>query len=454
MSNYYGNLPPQYNNRHINNSLINGYQQALKKSVPFGNNQMLNNNPTYFQNINDVSFYHKMNMEKMDKMRKIKNIDELGISKDKLVDFIICPIKVEKENSKELTKKYNDKSITYVNPKKKNTVTEAIKALWSGRQNDAYKNILKNACVLEDKDYKKKFKSKNDLVVHKVTLLDKNLIKTLAQFEEMIDFIEIHNGALKVKYSEKKYDKYHQKFDYENKIKYRVKYDPKNYNELKKFYKKEQKKIKKSNKRVDEMIEMLLMSENYTKEELDEIKNLDNDEDDTHITMSFEKSDIHFEKQLEEELQAELEKEFGKENLDDILEEYIGKEKSSKNKSLKLLKSTDTHEKSKHKKNINSVEEKLIVKETITDEKIQKSKPILTVKSKKQPVLETKSLSVENDQTPSSTNTTNTTKRITVKSKKQPALKETNDTNETTIGKVDQDELEELRKQKKSKNQK
>lgn len=390
--------------KYSNNSMINDYQKIMKNNVPFGNNQMLNNNPAFFHNINDTSFYHKMNMEKMDKMRKIKNIDEIGVSKEKLTEFVICPIKVEKESGKELTRKYADKDLTYINPKNKKAIATSIINLWAGRNNNPYKNILKDA------DYNKNFKTEEDLIIHKVTLLDKNLIKTMAEFEEMVDFIEIHDGELQIKYSDKKEKKYQEKFDYENKIKYRVKYDPKNYDELKKFYKKEQKKIKNANKRVDEMIEMLLASENFTKEEMEEIEeiNKSHDEEDlTNITMVFEKADSNFEKQLEKELENELAEEFGK----DILNEFI--------------------------KDQTKIEprEKIRIKDK--NNEISTKKPIITVKTKK--ILREEDNCIDISNKPNKN-------RITMKTKKVEGIVQAN-----KVGQVDEDELEEFRKQKKKK---
>lgn len=442
MSNYYGQLPPQYNNRHVNNKLVNDYQRMMKNSVPFSGNQMLNNNPNFVHNINDTAFYQRMNMEKMEKMRKIKNIDELGISKEKLIDFVICPIKVEKENGKELTKKYNDKTTLYFNPKKKNTVSDALKKLWEGRQNNPYKNILKNAGRLTDDDYKKNFKNKNELIVDKITELDKNLIKTMAEYEEMIEFINIHNGALKVKYSDKKKDKYKEKFDYENKIKYRIKYDPKNYNELKKFYKKEQKKIKKANKRVDELIEILLVSESFTKDELEEITKPYEDEDDnTDITMVFEKGDIEFEKKLEKELEAELIAEFGEENLTQLIEKASGKSTKSRDK-LKIKDHDKTQHKDSKDSNTDSHDENKIV-----------SKPLITVKNKKQDQeISDKSIQSFEKNSQNQENQENK-KRIVMRSKKNTDQNEEEKQikQEKPIGQVDDDELAEFRKQKKQK---
>ncbi len=70
MNNYRGQLPPQYGNKHLNNKMVNDYQRVMKNNVPFGNNQMLNNNPKFFHNINDTSFKSR----KRNRKRIIKKI--------------------------------------------------------------------------------------------------------------------------------------------------------------------------------------------------------------------------------------------------------------------------------------------------------------------------------------------------------------------------------------------
>lgn len=478
---YRGQLPPQYGNQYVNNKMVNSYQKTMKNNVPFGNNQMLNNNPSFFHNINDASFYHKINMEKMEKMKRIKNVDELGLSKEKLTEFIICPIKVEKENKIDLLKKFDIKETFYINPTDKKAVTDSILNLWSGRNNNPYKNILKN------ENYKKKFTNKEDLIVHKVTTLDKNLIKTLAEFDGMLDFIEIHNGELKIKYSDKKKDKYKDKFDYENKIKYRVKYDPKNYNELKKFYKKEHEKIKKANKRVDEMIEMLLVSENFTKEELEEIQKPSENEDSTQITMVFEKNNYLLEKELEEqlenELMQELSKELGHDKFKTIMKKYDDDttKKTSKHKNNDSKKYDIDDDNNKNSKNIeNNSDEKMLkvkkIKSNQTDnDEIIKSKPLIMIKTKKNNNLSSEQSIKQNDSNESNksndlneqnnlNNLNNINKpvepneqikkRITLKSKKtveNSNVDEIQKPKENQIGYVNDDEIEEFKRQKKTK---
>lgn len=440
MNNYYGQMPTQYNQRQMSNKMLNDYKKMNTNNTPFINNQMLNNNPAFFANIKDNSYYQKMNIEKMERMRKIKSADELGISKEKLTDFVICPIKVEKENNKEIARKYGEKSMTYVATKKKgkDTIPDFLDKLFQGRTNNPYKNIIK------DEDYTKNFKKKEDLIVHKVTSIDKNLIKTMAEFEEMMDFIEIHDGELEIKYSKAKENKYKEKFDYENKIKYRIKYDPKNYGDLKKFYKKEQKKIKKTSKRFDEMIEMLLVSENFTKEELDEInKPFEDEEDVSNITMVFEKADAKMGEQMEKELEKELIEEFGEEGLDELIKEYVGDDDNE------TTKNSGPREKIRVKDNSHT-KKKIDIEETKTE--VKTKKPLITIKSKV-PQTNTEEVAKSDLSIGIVDNSSNVVKKkITLKPKKiDEQINKPIDKPINAIGYVDDDELAEFKSQQKKK---
>lgn len=358
----------QNQNKYMNNRLANEYNKVVNNNIPYTQNPLLINNPNFVANIKNSDFYTRMNLEKMEQMRKIKNIKDLGLSERQLTDYIICPIVVAKEDKKELEKKTYNRENNYLKFGKdkygKNLevnnedIPEFIKMLWSGRSNNPYKNILKK------ENYNKSFNKKEDLVVHKVTKLDKNLIKTLKDFEDMQEFIVLHNGELKIKFSKKKENKYKEKFDYINKVKYSFKFDPKNFNELKQFYKQEQKKIKRTGKRVYEMLEILLVNESLSKEDMDDInKQYANDEAEDltqKLKMTSSKIDKKYEKDLEEELGlsgCDLEKMLEDEiqlskNIDKRLREHqksLGKQINNKQTKSNTDESTSSVELSQKK---------------------------------------------------------------------------------------------------------
>ena len=336
MSNYFGQLPPQFNNKHVNNNLVNEYQQFANTNIPFNNNSMLMNNPIFFGSIRDANFYNKVNMAKLEQLKKINNVKDFGLSNDKLTNYIICPIKVEKLGKNDLINIYDERQNTYININNKDNIPKILKEWWESRKNTPYKNILKN------ENYSKDFKSKEDLLVHKVTQLDKDKIRLKNELESLTKLLEKHDGELKIIYSASEETSHKEKFDYINKYKNRIKYDPKNYNELKNFYKKEQKKINKENKRIDEMIELLLTSDQVSKEELEEIQKPtediinDNDINDDNMNIIFEKG----EHQLEKQLETQLRKELGDNQFEEIINQINETEESQSVKKRIKVKTT------------------------------------------------------------------------------------------------------------------
>jgi len=314
MSNYFGQLPPQFNNRYINNNLVNGYQQFTNTNVPFNANSMLMNNPTFFGSIRDANFYNRVNMAKMEQLRKVNSVKDLNLSEGKLAEYVICPIKIEKMDKSELDNLYSDRTSIYIkkNQSGADIIPQMLMEWYQNRKNTPYKNILKN------ENYTREFNNINDLIVHRVTQLDKDKIRLEQEYEVLSRLLEKHDGELKIIYSSSEETKYKEQFNYINYYKNRIKYDPKNYNDLKKFYKKEQKKINKENERIDQMVEMLIVSDEITKEELAEItKPYEDEDDDTNIDVVFEKG----EKELERHLEKKLRKELGEEQYNEIMKQ-------------------------------------------------------------------------------------------------------------------------------------
>jgi len=340
----------------LNNSFINGYNNISTNDVPFMNNAILMNNPMYYGSIRDSNFYQRINMERMERMKNIKSVNDLGLSKNKLTEYVICPLKIEKNNdSKEMLTLYDQKNQTYnnlnLNLKSKkcyekngiiyvdfdNKNNDYIQKLHSSRTNVPYKNILKN------EDYTKEFKTIQDLIVHHITLKDKDKYELLKKYEELDEKLKRHNGELKIIFHTSKENEHKEKFDYVNYYKHKISYDPQKYDDLKKYYKKEQQKISKSNKRLENMIELLLEND-LSQEELNEMqKNEIIDESETSI-VSYEKN-TEIEKELELDFERAMEKEFGKENLDKMIKEITdsnSNNNSSKPKRRVTVKTTKT----------------------------------------------------------------------------------------------------------------
>lgn len=347
MSNYYGQLPPQFNNKYNRNKIVDGYQKFSTTNTPFLNNQILLNNPTFHGSIRDPNFYNRINMEKLEQAKRIKSVADLNMTGEQLANYIICPIKVETADKKQYDQMLNEKQSMYITHKtvtrKKDgkdekeyiaVIPQMLSDWYDKRKNTPYKNILKN------ENYEKEFKKKEDLIVHKITQLDKDKMKLLNEYEVLTRMLEKHDGELKLIYSASEETKHAEQFNYVQKYKNRIKYDPKNYEDLKQFYKKTQRKYKKEERRIDDMIELLLASEDISEQEIEKIKQLSGDADEDGSDNTIETDDVEkmlkkgekdLERQLEKEIEKELEKEIEKE-LTSQSDKNIKKIKVSKTK--------------------------------------------------------------------------------------------------------------------------
>lgn len=238
------------------NRLTQQYQSYKGQPVQYMNNNLINNNPSYASNIYDRNFYQQMMMVREEQLKKIHNISDLNMSKEQISEYVIAPIKIEKSKTSEIEKLFNieEKMLT------KNFIENNW---WSKRKNIPYKNILKN------EDWGKKFDSQEDLIVHKVSDLDK--VGLMDDYKKLMKLLEKHDGEIKTIYSASKKNEYKKKFKFVNKYKYRYKYDPKNFDELKNYYKKEQKKHDCEQKRYENIITKI-MDENIKTDELKQIE--------------------------------------------------------------------------------------------------------------------------------------------------------------------------------------
>jgi hypothetical protein len=268
------------------------------------------------ETMKNPEFKNRMNSSKIEQISKIKNIKDLNMSNEQITNYVIAPIKIEKMNKQELDSNYENKKSTYSSSDK--VIPKQLKELWEGRQNTPYKNILKK------ESYNKEFKTKDDLLVHKYTQLDRDSIKLEKEYEALIALLEYHDSELLTIYSVSEHTKHKENFDYVLKYKNLIEYDPKNYTDLKKYYKKTQKKINKENKRIDEMIELLINGDELSKEKLAEIqKEADieeeyNDHEILDIIVKNEKK----EKQIEKQLEKQLIREIGKDNYNQLIEQF------------------------------------------------------------------------------------------------------------------------------------
>jgi len=261
--------------------MLNGYNNFQKNNIPFQNNDLLRNNPMFqnsmnYNNSTQIKAMQEM-QEKMANLRKLQQIKqnvrlnelEKIIDKDKIRETIIKPLKVKEEkiDKNELHNMIITKNKEFV-PERED--------FWRARTNQPYKNILKN------EDYSLFFQKKNndlkkeELIVHKVTDADKLEERLMKEFIELSDAIEKHDHELKAIYSLSEKMNHKKKFYYVHVNKYeKIKYDPADFNDMKKdkveLYKKEQEKIDRGKKKIDDIIEDLVYKGMLTQEDIDEL---------------------------------------------------------------------------------------------------------------------------------------------------------------------------------------
>ncbi len=322
-------------NNNSNNNLINRFKSYQNNNVPFNNNPLLSNNPNFVSGSRDSSFYNKINMAKLEQIKRAKSIDDIGMDKKQITDLIICPIVINKTKKDELTDALNE-----IVPQYNSKNNKVLQEWWDSRTNQPYKNIIKKD--LFNKDFKKYYKEdifntnvkdKKDLLIHKITDADSDQILLESEFELLSGIIEKHNDELKVIYSSSKKNKYKKEFEYVQNYRYRLEYNPKDSEELKEFYKKEQRKINKEKKMIDDVISNLIENDQLTAEELEKIN-----------------SEIKLSKPSKiENLEDEIRKELG-DDFDIIMDNIDVTDKNDNKKSkIKVSKNKNDDDDNDHK---------------------------------------------------------------------------------------------------------
>ena len=153
-------------------------------------NNLLNNR----QHKNTVQIQTLRNEQKMREHEKINDLS--NVDQNKLRDIIIGQVTIDKDN-KDFKFKLKQKEEEY----KSSTI-------WANRTNIPYKGILS----LNEIEYKKNINSVNDLIIHKVTNLDKQ--ETNNKYKEIQNNIKQHNEELKTKFSESEKQNNKAKFNY------------------------------------------------------------------------------------------------------------------------------------------------------------------------------------------------------------------------------------------------
>lgn len=372
------------------NNLIQSYSNTNKNNMQYQNNAMISNNPKIANYIQNNSLQSKIQIAKMEKLRKAQKIEDLGMNNSELIEYVINPIKIEKLGKSELEdfeKNYKNKMEVYNslskysyedNGKNKNQpkytiVPKDIADLWNTRKNLPYKQLLH---FLDINDYvKKDYKKNSDLIIHKTNQIDKIAdIKKLEKELKSLEKIRVnHQNQLETLYSLDKLNKFLKKFEYENKVKNKIKYDPKNCSELKEIYKNEQKRIGKQNKRIDDMVELLMVQDDLSKEELNAIiaikemnekniqykKNNNNDDSDNNSDNNDDSDNDNNDENKNDNLDEEIKKE------KEINDKLNSNDKKSNEKKIIIIKKKTMEQNSNSNSNKENIKE--TSKETIGD---------------------------------------------------------------------------------------
>lgn len=286
MSNYpqYPNNNYNPNNYAQNNELLRQFQAMHYNQNMINNNAYLRNSPMYNQQMQQNTMNHQMQMNMMQhtkrmqelrklyeirKMKKFNDIEGM-YGKDAIKESVIRPIKIEKSatDKKELDSKYTELSDVYKN------YEEHLKKYWSQRENTPYKGIMNRDIEHKGKnyrqDYKKEIKKISDLVVHKISKLDKLGVEE--DYDQFMKNLEKHNDELKIIYNLSKQAQHAKKFEYHHKYKYRIQYKPSDHKKMKKskmeIYKKEQKKLEKDQVNLDNLLNGMIQSDLWSTEQL------------------------------------------------------------------------------------------------------------------------------------------------------------------------------------------
>lgn len=242
----------------MSNRLHNRFQSHMTTPVGYMNNNLLNNNPAYSSMMLNPDYHRQMMIMKEQRRKQIRNVGDLNMTREQIVEYVICPIKVEKSDKTEIERLNDD-----LNSQQTKEFLE--RNYWNNRTNLPYKNVIK-----EEDYWKRDFRKQKDLIVHKVTDMDK--LGLMDEYYELLDILERHDSDLKVIYSASKKTEHKRKFKYVQKLKYRMKYDPKDYKDLTDYYKKQQHKHNKRIQQYDNIIEMITENENMTDKELKAIE--------------------------------------------------------------------------------------------------------------------------------------------------------------------------------------
>lgn len=283
------------------NKLIARYQSYNETSQRKNahSNPLLSSIPT-MKNQQDPYLQQKLYTAKLEQLQKANSTSDLSVSEEQLREYIICPLKITKEDPSIVESKHTERKNDYT--------LESLKRISTLCKNIPYKTIS------DGKNIQKDFKNQNELILHTVTEIDRDKIKLLDQFLELEKILDLDTNEIKRMFPDEDEEINRQNFEYVQKFKYRIKYNPRDFNDLKRKYQRKQNKIKEKYKQIENHINEILDGEemkNFTEEEKQLLRNATDE-----ISDEIKKSQLD----MKESLKLHLEEQFGKKKYDKLME--------------------------------------------------------------------------------------------------------------------------------------
>lgn len=235
------------------NVLIDKFTSFNEKQnyVPFQNNKLLNNNVHVMNNLNNL-----MQQKKMGKIAQSKNIPQK--KKLNIIEEILQPEKIEINN-----KDIESNLYIYENQRKEN-----IK-----RTFEPYKIIIKDKLITKELD---PYKFNEEIVVHRSTKEDANIIKFNEELNDKKNEDEKINKEIKLEFSLDNYSVHKKKFEYKDSFIKNLSYEQQSFDDNKsdyiEFYKNKQKELEDGKKLCDQILHTIMKEDIIKKEELPDAK--------------------------------------------------------------------------------------------------------------------------------------------------------------------------------------
>ena len=322
---------------------VRDYQQYKQNNVPFRGNDLLNGNQQLQNTYNNTQFQEYLYMARMRRLQKAKIMNNVKITNEELTNYVIGPMKIEKATQQELNNDHDNIEKCYIisakkvkkNKKTEYDVNNYLKELWDKRTNQPYKRIM------HKENWEKNIDNEEDLIVHKVTKVDKDKRKLDKTYKKLLKLKKEDNKQIAEIYSADNEIQHMRDFQYSHVYKYRLKHKAKNHEDMQKIYKDEQKKLNKQRNEIDSALTMLLNSDILSdSDKLELQKELAKNSDKILKNKEYNlKSSKYINKKLDKELQN-IKEVLGEKEFNKLIKESDKKLKENKkNKKIKKTKS-------------------------------------------------------------------------------------------------------------------